>query len=223
MMKKTLSGWLVCGLLLSGCEQPLPEPTAAQRIRSDCGSQSDNNYFYPEGLLALSEGTDQLLRHTASRFLLSLDEPSLSCAGGISFEAYRFVWIHTFSNVQPVVIRVTRRASGWSIRAAQFRGLADQAIVARNERMLSTEEAQAVLQIVTDSKFWTTTSPREDPEGLRDGANWILEGRRGTGYHAVHRAGQLENPLRGLAVVLVRLSGLAVSEFLNESLSWKPL
>jgi hypothetical protein len=41
-----------------------------------------------------------------------------------------------------------------------------------------------------------------------DGANWVLEGRRGNAYHVVHRWSADDGPFREACLTLLRVAGL---------------
>ena len=102
----------------------------------------------------------------------------------------------------------------------------DRAIADRAERALSDEEGRAVTTAVQTSQFWTvpTLLWARNRNGVVDGSRWILEGRRGTAYHAVSRHPFLDEPVRALAVTLVKLADLptSASGYLEETLARNP-
>ena len=122
--------WIVARGLLSTAYTPEPpEPSAAERARSQCGGPSNDDYFFPRGRFAADSGLDQSLRLGPSLLLKDMHEP------------------------------------------------------------------------------WSTF----------DGATWVLEGRRGTGYHVVRRGGVPEAPIKNLSIKLIESTGMNIPQ---EMLGW---
>jgi hypothetical protein len=82
--------------------------------------------------------------------------------------------------------------------------------------MLSNEEGEFVNKSLRDSRFWTTPTFIARDEGVFDGVQWILEGRRTGGYHAIGRHPEPDMPARTLALALAKVSSLPVTELLGD-------
>ena len=53
-------------------------------------------------------------------------------------------------------------------------------------KALSLDDWKKLQQALEAADFWSLSSARELPVGF-DGAQWLIEGRRGDIYHAIHR------------------------------------
>ena len=155
--------------------------------------------------------------------LTAMGETALPNGAG---EAYRFLWLRSFDH--PIAVRVhcsseTCRLTG--VRTSGKGGYEPGSIAERTSRALSTNEVRRFRELLARLPFW---GPQPGPpvsigpDGTEfeiigvDGAQWILEGRRGATYHLWDiwspRAAGAESPFRELCLYLVRLAGLAVRE-----------
>jgi hypothetical protein len=135
--------------------------------------------------------------------LCAMDEPSLSLAGK---ETYRFLWMRHLHN--PVAVRVTRAGAGIAVVSveANTQNPRDER---RHEFTTDIAPWNAFLTHVDAADFWNLAGdPTEDERGL-DGADWVLEGRRGGIYHSVIRWNPKPGPFRAACEDLITLSGLS--------------
>jgi hypothetical protein len=163
-------------------------------------------------------------REWYTRHLVAMSESRLPDGPG---ETYRFVWLRSFDH--PIAIRVwcagaTCRLTG--IRTSGRGGYEPGSIAQRRTRVLSATEVTSFQAMLSRAQFWGPApeeSPvRVDPDGNEwltihtDGAQWVLEGRRGPAYHLWDvRSPEASGPkaaFRELCLFLVRLSGLAVRQ-----------
>lgn len=153
---------------------------------------------------------DDFHRKWYSKHLVAMSESSLTESPG---EAYRFLWLRTFH--APVMIRVVCVETGCELTALRTNGHGGYepgAIVERKTRKLSNTEVSRFKALLAAVQFWQPT-PADDRIGL-DGAQWILEGRRGQTYHlwdvwSPPPSGP-SAAFRELCLQLVNVSGLAV-------------
>jgi hypothetical protein len=200
---------------LTACNQPdPPEPMLAVPAADHCPSPS-NPEFYLAGTVESAQFRDFSERWTggASRVLASMGEPALSC--GPVVESYRLVWIHSFDNWQPTALRLNRQRRQWSIVAVRLLNAVDQRIVERTERPLTDEAAERALAAFGQFALWQQPSFAVKPD-VMDGAMWIVEGRRGSAYHAVLRSNVAEEALRELAMTLFDVSGMDAGKIREE-------
>ena len=132
-----------------------------------------------------------------------MNEPSLSVAGP---EAYRFVWMRHQHN--PVAVRVTRAGTGIAVISVQS-DLQDPKRSRRHEFTADTEAWKSLQGHLEAADFWNLAGdPGEDERGL-DGADWIIEGRRGGIYLSVVRWNPAPGPFRSACEDLIKVSGLS--------------
>lgn len=166
---------------------------------------SATGQFFPPGIFESTQYPDSAERSAewASKILASMHEPSLSC--GSLGESYRFTWIHSFTTRQPTAVRITRDDGRWHIVAVRLQDARDRNISERIDITLADEDARLAVAAFQQFGLWHKSSFAYDPD-VYDGAMWIVEGRLGTGYHAVLRASVDEDALRELALTLFGLS-----------------
>jgi hypothetical protein len=134
--------------------------------------------------------------------LCAMSEPPLSVTGP---ETYRFVWLRHHHN--PVAVRVTRAGDGVTVVAVQ----ADEHDPrnARRHEFKADLKGWAKLRAHLDAAdFWNMAGDPEDDQRGLDGADWVLEGRRGGVYHSVIRWQPQAGPFRDACEDLIQLSGL---------------
>jgi len=143
-----------------------------------------------------------------------MSEPSLSCGADPSGQTYRFLWVRTFHH--PIAIRVTLSGSTGSLVAIELNGQGGYEpgnVLRRKEQRLTETEAMLVTTVVRDGRFWQTdTTHRPLGEGGLDGAEWIMEGRRGSSYHVTHKWSPRYGRYREMCLTFLRLSRLRVPE-----------
>ena len=91
-------------------------------------------------------------------------------------------------------------------RSSSFECL-DQKILERTETLLTHEAAERALAAFGQFALWQDPSFAVNPD-VFDGAMWIVEGRKGSAYHAVLRSNVVQEALRQLALTLFEVSGM---------------
>jgi hypothetical protein len=115
-------------------------------------------------------------------------------------EAYRFFWDSSFDG--HAVVHIGRKGELVTLRRQAF-------WQAPCSVALSLPDWSKLQQALEIAEFW---SPRPDSElavGL-DGADWLIEGRRGDTYHAIHRWSP-EGAIHDLGRVFFELAGPPLS------------
>jgi hypothetical protein len=135
--------------------------------------------------------------------LCAMGEPSLSVAGP---ETYRFVWLRHQRN--PVAVRVTRAGAGVAVVAIES-DVHDPSAKRRHEFTAAGQGWATLVEHLQAADFWNLAGdPDEDDRGL-DGADWILEGRRGGIYHDVIRWEPKPGPFRDACEDLIKIAGVS--------------
>jgi hypothetical protein len=160
---------------------------------------------------------DNFRREWYSKHLVAMSEPILPESPG---ETYRFLWLRSFHH--PVSVRVVcidNACELTGLRTDGQGGYAPGSVVERKTRRLSDAEIVSFREMLARAQFWRP-QPVDDRLGddriVLDGAQWILEGRRGQTYHlrdvwSPEKSGPYA-VFRELCLHLVRLSGLAVRQ-----------
>ena len=149
-------------------------------------------------------------RQWYSKHLVAMGEPLLPESPG---ETYRFLWLRSFHHPASVrVVCIDKACDLTGLRTDGQGGYEPGSVVERKTRRLSDTEVARFREMLARVQFWRP-QPIDDRLGL-DGAQWILEGRRGQTYH-LWDVWSPENSgpyaaFRELCLHLVRLSGLAV-------------
>jgi len=150
---------------------------------------------------ALSRCGDAPAPHLAE--LCGMGEPSLSVSGP---ETYRFLWMRHLRN--PVAVRVTRSGAGVAVVSIES-DVHDPAVKRRHEFVAGGEAWTAFLTHLQAADFWNLAGDPEDDERGLDGADWVLEGRRGGVYHSVIRWEPKPGPFRDSCEELIKLAGVS--------------
>ena len=185
---RTVSLSFGCAALASaGCAHPAPRgpvATTAAGVAPAAGRCADAKAPY------LAE-------------LCAMGEPPLSVAGP---EAYRFVWTRHLHN--PVAVRVTRAGDDVAVVSVEA-DARDPATKRRHEFVATGDVWTALVAHLQSADFWKLAGdPEEDERGL-DGADWVIEGRRGDVYHSVIRWEPKPGPFRRACEDLIKVSGLS--------------
>jgi hypothetical protein len=216
---RTAGAALTAVSLVAGCTQSpadVPEPSLARQISSQCGSSSNDDFFFPAGTFSTADHDGAAVRRGYSAYLTAMHEPSLSC-GKAPDEAYRFIVERSF-DPEPVAIRVTRSGRSYNLEATALSGGTRGipfSFTDRSTKIISEMEWQSVVASVQHGGFWTTPElpiwPHNDL--ILDGSTWLLEGRQGSGYHLVARTpSKAEKFFTDAGLLLLRLSGFPVSD-----------
>lgn len=115
--------------------------------------------------------------------------------------------VHSFDNWQPTALRLNRQHRRWTIVAVRLRNAVDQRVVERTERPLTDGAAERALAAFGQFGLWQQPSFAVTPDVL-DGAMWIVEGRKGSAYHAFVRSNVAQEVLHELALTLFDVSGM---------------
>jgi hypothetical protein len=128
-------------------------------------------------------------------------------------ETFRFLWLRSFDH--PIGIRIVcveRTCELTAQRLGGRGGYEPGSLVERKARTLSEREAARFRALLTEVQFWGQQPP-DKRIGL-DGAQWVLEGRRGQHYHVWDVwSPETSGPFTGFrqpCLELLRLSGLTV-------------
>jgi hypothetical protein len=212
-----LSAVVLLTVVLDACSSPeLPDVWNAVAVAAQCEGSGESRYFPADMFRWLPKGTPASeWTRGPSQMLEAMREPSLAC--GAAPESYRILWIHSFSSWPPTVskwpptmIRMSRSSDGWSVTAAQLAGSVNRKEVMRYTRTLSNEESREMLAAVSEFGLWN----RKDfaiNVGVDDGEMWVVEGRRGTGYHPALLVNADREAIRKLAIVFLEMAGIKAS------------
>ena len=110
-------------------------------------------------------------------------------------------------------MRLVSTAGGFRVLAWEFERLVPykrEIVVTRQiNKVVAPDEWTRAVRAVAAAEFWRM-GPASDERG-NDGAEWVLEGRRGGAYKVVNRW-SADGAFREAGLAIVRASGLAVSE-----------
>jgi hypothetical protein len=135
--------------------------------------------------------------------LCAMGEPTLSVSGP---ETYRFLWMRHLHN--PIAVRLSRAGAGIAVTTVEA-NTNDPRDKRHHEFTTSTAPWKSLLGHLESADFWNLLGdPEEDERGL-DGADWVIEGRRGGVYHAVVRWNPPPGPFRSACEDFISVSGLA--------------
>jgi len=175
--------------------------------RADCARSAADQFFCPAGVLG--KRTDQSTRAWYSKHLRVMSEPSLSCKSSAA-ETYRFLWLRTWG--APIAVRVERNGDVATLSAVTLDGAGgyEPGVVAKRvQRNITAEEWKVFVDRLNKIEFWKM--PGHVREGGFDGAQWILEGRRGTQYHVVDRWSPKTGVYREFCLSILEAAGLLPS------------
>ena len=101
--------------------------------------------------------------------------------------------------------------AGWVVTAVQLAGSVNRKEIARRERTLTDDESREMLAAVNEFGLWNRRDFVQDTGMVMDGALWIVECRRGTGYHPVFLGNADVKAMHELALVFFELAGIKPS------------
>lgn len=139
--------------------------------------------------------------------LRRMGEPSLACHN-LSTHVYRFVMLPTWG--RPAAVRVSFAARSTPLVAVGLTGAGgyDPGQRAfRATRELNYAERSELRRAIQRARFWSTPT-RDDSVQVRDGTEWVLEGRLGNSYHVVARSSPRPGPFRELGLMLARFAAI---------------
>jgi hypothetical protein len=191
-------------LLVQSTRIELPELSRAQLAPEECPPPRDDERFFGPGRLDLWADYSQLWQE--------MKEPILACGPFEGDEVFRLTWMHSFTRYPQLVVGATRTGATHTLAVAVSEwvpkppGGVSPRLRTRRERALSGDEWGELSSAIRAADFWNT------PGGLKgfgdDGATWLLEGRRGRGYHMVIKWSPNDGSFRTAAMFLIRLAGL---------------
>jgi hypothetical protein len=135
--------------------------------------------------------------------LCAMGEPSLLVQGP---EAYRFMWMRNLHN--PVAVRLTRAGDDIAVVTVEA-DVRDPATKRRHEFVTGAATWRGLLGHLEAADFWNLAGDPSDEERGLDGADWIIEGRRGGIYHSVIRWNPTPGPFRDACEDFIKVSGLS--------------
>ena len=194
---------LACAILLA---PPEISVARADELRSHCPPASGSDFFFPVNALDTARSdNDAFEREWYSRHLAAMRQASLSCGEGSASETYRFLWLRSFH--RSISVRVALKRDGARIEFTELtgRGGYEPGHIRRHtERRLSRNEVDRFAKALNDADFWQL------PTSIRnfqlDGAEWIVEGRRGRTYHVVDRLSPQDGAYRALGLLFLKLA-----------------
>jgi hypothetical protein len=140
---------------------------------------------------------------TAGRCFVPEAEEPLCCSRHKESEAYRFYWNSSLNGDGFVHVGCANEVVMLRWQYLHFRVPA--ATESPPAMTLPLSDWQRLQQAVSDATFWALNLGSATFDGF-DGARWLIEGRRGDAYHAVHRWCP-EGPVHDLGRVLFALAG----------------
>ena len=179
-------------------------------FRSECPSLDAGDYYFPKGALdSWRPKIDSLLGDWYSKYLRTMQEPSLSCGPRVDGYAYRFLWLRSFHH--PIAVRFEKVGPQATLSAVELDGTGGEApgkILKQTRRALSPAEESKFEAKLNQVGFWEM---RRDQERFgSDGAQWILEGIDNGQYQVVQRWSPGLGAYRDVCVLLLELAGFRV-------------
>lgn len=201
--------WLILTLILFCAESAQDISGDVRPVRSACPPLAADNYFFPDPsdpFFSLAVSLDSFFRQWYSEHLRAMSEPSLSCGKSGDREIYRFLWLRTFHH--PIAVRIARSENGGQLSAIVLSGAGGYkpgSILKQVHKSLSPDQWEELIDEIKASEYWFQSSVEIGGLGC-DGAQWIIEARRGQTYHVVDRWAGGENYFLGL--LFLELAGL---------------
>jgi len=140
-----------------------------------------------------------------SKHLEAMDESSLNSIAE-SDETYRFLWLRSFHH--PIAIRVWRKGEERKMVFKELDGAGGYEpgkLIANRSRRLTTDEWDNFIKLIQQTSYWQL--PTEGKNGGKDGAQWVLEGKKDKQYHIVDRWSPEGRSYREACLYLLKLSG----------------
>jgi hypothetical protein len=174
----------------------------------------DAQGFFPPRVFSDREELGDLFADWYSRHLAAMQEPSLWRAreepGRHSF---RFLWLRTFH--APIAVRLEIDTSETGLLTVKMTnglgGYEPGGLVVDRAVPLSREQTTDFVLHLAKARIWELPVRDQTTLGM-DGAEWIIEGIRGSKYHVVTRWCPDEGAFRDAALTLVQHAQLEVSE-----------
>jgi hypothetical protein len=146
---------------------------------------------------------DELRRRWYSKDLRRASEPSLSCDPAPPRETYRNLRLRAFDT--SMFVRVEAGDGGGALWAG-IMGRGGQKMFNTVQRNLTRAEWTQVTAGISSLGFWKL--PTCEVSYVKDGEDWVIEGRKGSQFHVVSRSTVGEGPYREFGLALLKLAGL---------------
>lgn len=186
--------FVVIGLVISACA------SRSDRVRPICSAGEE---YFARATFQYKYGD---ATESYARRLRNMGEPSLSCARQADTEAYRLLWLPSFSNI--VAVRISREAQEYRLDAISFSRASDKAeVVGRTSRQLTANEWREFKAVVAESDFWNLPIVL-DVIPHADGWRWVMEAQDGSRYHAIDRQVQQGAVYEALGLRFLNLAGI---------------
>lgn len=183
--------YMVLILLLPACYGQLDEASSTAKIKNVSNIYTapipgDSSVcYFPVRLSAeADEGIDNFKNNWYSRQLFALKEPVINGYNSDQ-EIYRFTWLRTFHH--PIAIRLENRGNEYFV----FWKMCDGAggyqpgeLIMNRQKKIGKNTWNSFKAKLAETNFWRLPSHAKEISG-KDGAQWILEGRKSGRYHVV--------------------------------------
>lgn len=181
-----LAGWAWSSVLPGSAQQTDPVDIGADTFNYDASIDPAKRHFppgafYPDRI----EEVDVFVQNWYGRNLTALQEPRIYDMRGTD-EVYRFTWLRTWG--EPIAVRLTISDEVATLvwkRSDGMGGYRPGVLVDHGERKLTSKQVDDFRKALADIGFWSMSTRLE--EHGKDGARWILEGKRPDRYHVVDR------------------------------------
>jgi hypothetical protein len=222
---------LILAVFVAGCASRQPTDSVASndsaastaRTSNDCCATTfdipANNRptsYFPTGVFLPDESREKALVEWYSRSLQEMAEPSFKSIVSANVESYRFLWLRSFN--PGVVVRVWKCSREYCMTAKQLDSIdkfvgrkfvPTAKLAINNSRSLSVDEWNSFLAVLDRSQFWSTPTV-DGKEMADDGAEWVLEGAKGSQYHVVARQSPTNGDYYHACLFLLKLSALKI-------------
>jgi hypothetical protein len=167
--------------------------------------------YFPPGILGKGHQQDEFKNQWYSKHLKALREPSLWEASQLDFttEAYRFLYLRSFHHPISVRLVVAQDKTATLVsKETNGKGGYEPGRQIRNRTIhMSQLQTESFLTALDELSFWNLP-PLLEAEGnviQTDGAQWILEGVKGSRYHLVDRLSpdRTNDPVRIISTKLM--------------------
>lgn len=200
---------LVIAAVCAACEVAPPAPMSAWTVEAKCPGTDEPNHFFPDGVLRPYNHSqnDEEFRDELSALLRQGGTPTLSC--GPVDDSYRFIWFPANRPVLAVTARQT--IDGFALDVLTFPDPRHDDVFrapTRSARELRGNEALELRRAIETMNLWTI--PAAQASTASDGAQWIMEGRKGGAYRVVIRTNFRDEPFEEAGRTFVKLAGLNV-------------
>jgi hypothetical protein len=205
VLRISVAAGIATMLAAMGSADPLHSPPAV------CPESSSLTFFFPQSTFHPKPDLDGFVRKWYSHQLSAMKEPSLSCGVAPGTEAYRSTWLRTFHH--PIAVRISwseERGELTSVELDGAGGYEPGSILKTGHRPLPKGEWSVLKASVERLKFWAMPTRLSADLSGADGAQWIIEGRRGDEYHIVDRWSPKTGSYRDVGLQFLRLAGIIV-------------